>query len=51
MTALIAKEPALADVSQWYVLLRAQAAPAKPGPLQPVESGAWGRHYRLYRVR
>jgi len=48
---LIAQEPGLAGVSEWYVLLRAQAAPARPGPLQPVESGAWGRHYKLYRVR
>jgi hypothetical protein len=45
------KEPSLANVSQWYVLIRAQTAPAQPGPLEPVESGAWGRHYRLYKVR
>ena len=51
VTDLIAKEPALAGVGEWYVLLRSQAAPGQPGPLQPVESGAWGRHYRLYRVR
>jgi len=51
VTALIAKDPSLAGVSEWYVLLRAQAAPVRPGPLQPVESGEWGRHYKLYRVR
>jgi len=51
VTGLIAKDPSLAGVSEWYVLLRAQAAPAQPEPLQPVESGDWGRHYRLYRVR
>jgi hypothetical protein len=48
---MIAQEPALAGVGEWYVLLRSQAAPVRPGPLQPVESGAWGRHYKLYRVR
>jgi hypothetical protein len=51
VTAMIAQEPALAGVGEWYVLLRSQAAPVRPGPLQPVESGAWGRHYKLYRVR
>jgi len=51
VTDLIARDPSLAGVSEWYVLVRAQAAPAQPEPLQPVESGAWGRHYRLYRIR
>jgi hypothetical protein len=51
VTDLIRQEPALAGVSEWYVLLRAQAAPAKPEPLQAVESGDWGRHYKLYRIR
>jgi len=36
---------------EWYVILRAEAAGAKPGPLTPVEGKAWGQHYRLYRVR
>jgi len=47
---LIAQDQRLADVSDWYVLLRAQTAPKQPGPLEPVESSDWGRYYKLYRV-
>lgn len=36
---------------EWYVILEAGRAPEQPDPLQPIDSEAWGEHYRLYRVR
>jgi len=51
VTDLISQSPALAGVSEWYLLLYTSSAPAKPGALQPVESGGWGRFYKLYRIR
>jgi len=51
VTDLIRQEPDLAGVSEWYLLLHASSAPTEPGALQPIESGGWGRFYRLYRIR
>jgi hypothetical protein len=48
---LIQEDPSLKAVTEWYAVLRAADAPAKTGALQVVENDAWGRHYRLYRVR
>ncbi len=48
---LIGAEPDLEAVSEWYLLLHSSSAPIEPGALQPVESGQWGRFYRLYRIR
>jgi len=48
---LIDAEPDMNAVSQWYLLLHSSSAPLEPGALQPVESGQWGRFYRLYRIR
>ena len=45
------ESPAAAKALAWYVILHAAAAPEKPDPLQPVENAAWGKHYRLYRIR
>jgi len=40
-----------ADVRQWYVILKKGDLPGDPGPIQPVTSPQWGKHYMLYRVR
>lgn len=48
---LLAKDPTLKPVAEWYVILRTGVAPETPGPLQLVEGPGWGQHYRLYRVR
>ena len=48
---LIKEQPDMAEVGEWYVILRAKVAPAKPGAMKVVEGESWGRHYRLYRIR
>lgn len=48
---LIASRPAFARAAEWYVLLEPTSAPADLGPLQPIESERWGKHYKLFRVR
>jgi hypothetical protein len=48
---LLAKDPTLKPVTEWYVILRAAVVPERPGPLLLVEGPGWGQHYRLYRVR
>ena len=40
-----------AQVTQWYAILRAENAPARPDPIEEIHSQSWGRHYRLYRLR
>ena len=37
--------------AEWYVLLRAASAPQDPAPLESIQGGSWGRHWRVYRVR
>ena len=48
---LTAHDQNLTDLAEWYVVLPAAVAPAKPGSLTAVEDPAWGKHYRLYRIR
>ncbi len=48
---LISREPDLDAVNEWYLLLHSSSSPIESEPLQPIESGAWGRFYKLYRIR
>jgi hypothetical protein len=36
---------------EWYVILGAAEAPEPPGPLKPVQTGPWGKYWKLCRVR
>ena len=49
VTDLVGRQPELADVKEWYLILR--TSPSSLGPLQPVTSANWGTHYTLYRIR
>lgn len=47
----LAKQPRLAEASQWYLIApAAAAATAESGPLEKID-GPWGSAYVLYRVR
>ena len=39
------------DVTDWYAVVRARHAPAIATALEIIESGGWGKHYHLYRIR
>jgi len=51
VSELIRADPSMGGIAEWYVILRTPVAPEKPGPLQPVQGEAWGRHFRAYRIR
>jgi hypothetical protein len=48
--ARLREEPRFADVPQWYVIFRADAAPEANGALNEVVRRGWGNHYRLFRL-
>ncbi len=44
------QDPVLADAERWFVILPAEVAPEKPGPLEPIDPRGWGEQFQLYRI-
>jgi hypothetical protein len=48
--AEIAERSPFRNAGRWYIVLPESSSSGDTGPLVPVESSEWGRHYRLYRL-